>query len=258
MVRGFILVSLAANYQDMFEELFTTAGLISLLTLSFLEIVLGIDNIIFISIIADKVEEKDQKKARVLGLVLALLMRIGLLMGITWMVGATSTLFTLFDHDVSIRDLILFGGGLFLLAKSTTEIHGKIEGGHEDEKSLKRLTLRAAIVQIVLLDAVFSFDSILTAVGLTQQIVIMVLAVIIAMLIMLVFAEKVSNFVNQNPTVKMLALAFLLMIGVLLILDSVHVEVPKGYIYFSIAFSLLVEMLNMQVRKRRAKSKKAA
>lgn len=235
----------------MFEEVFTSAGLVSLLTLSFLEIVLGIDNIIFISIVADKVDKQDQRKARVIGLSLALLMRIGLLMGITWMVGATSTLFTVFEHDVSIRDLILFAGGLFLLAKSTTEIHSKIEGEEEGNKTLKSLTLRAAIVQIVLLDIVFSFDSILTAVGLTQQIVIMVLAVIIAMIIMLIFAEKVSNFVNNNPTIKMLALSFLIMIGVLLILDSVHVEVPKGYIYFSIAFSLLVEILNMQVRKRK-------
>lgn len=238
----------------MFEEVFTTAGLVSLLTLSFLEIVLGIDNIIFISIVADKVEKKDQRKARIIGLSLALLMRIALLMGITWLVGATSSLFTVFNHDVSIRDLILFGGGLFLIAKSTTEIHGKIDGEHEENKNLTKMTLNAAIMQIVLLDIVFSFDSILTAVGLTQQITIMVMAVIIAMVIMLIFAEKVSNFVNNNPTVKMLALAFLLMIGVLLILDSVHVEVPKGYIYFSIAFSLLVEMLNMQVRKRRAKS----
>lgn len=254
VVLALILISLVANYYQMFEEVFTTAGLVSLLTLSFLEIVLGIDNIIFISIVADKVEKKDQRKARVMGLSLALIMRIGLLMGITWLVSATSSLFTVFDHDVSIRDLILFGGGLFLIAKSTTEIHGKIEGEHEENKSPVKMTLSAAILQIVLLDIVFSFDSILTAVGLTQQIVIMVLAVIIAMIIMLIFAEKVSNFVNNNPTVKMLALAFLLMIGMLLILDSVHIEVPKGYIYFSIAFSLLVEMLNMQVRKRGTKT----
>ena len=235
----------------MFEELFTTAGLISLLTLSFLEIVLGIDNIIFISIVSDKLPEHQQGKARTIGLALALLMRIALLMGITWMVTATSPLFTVFDHTVSVRDLILFVGGLFLLAKSTTEIHSKIEGEEEGTTNLKVMTMKGAIVQIVLLDIVFSFDSILTAVGLTQQIVIMVAAVIIAMIIMLVFAKKVSDFVNKNPTIKMLALAFLIMIGVLLILDAFHVEVPKGYIYFSIAFSLAVEMLNLQMRKRR-------
>lgn len=237
-----------------FEVLFTSAGLVSLLTLSFLEIVLGIDNIIFISIVADKVAAENQRKARMIGLTLALLMRVALLMGITWLVGATEPLFTAWGHEVSIRDLILFLGGLFLLTKSTTEIHHKIEGDDESSKVNKNMTLPAAIVQIVLLDIVFSFDSILTAVGLTQDLVIMIAAVIIAMAIMLAFAKMVSDFVNKNPTIKMLALAFLLMIGVLLILDSVHVEVPKGYVYFSIAFSLLVEMLNMWARKRKKRA----
>lgn len=237
-----------------FSVLFTSAGLFSLLTLSFLEIVLGIDNIIFISIVADKVSPKDQRKARVVGLTLALLIRVLLLMGITWLVGATEPLFTVWEHEVSIRDLILFAGGLFLLAKSTSEIHHKIEDEGDGEVKKQRLTLSTAIVQIVLLDIVFSFDSILTAVGLTHDLVIMIAAVIIAMAIMLTFAKLVSDFVNRNPTVKMLALAFLLMIGALLILDSVHVEVPKGYIYFSIVFSLLVEMLNMRARKKKKKA----
>jgi predicted tellurium resistance membrane protein TerC len=235
----------------MFEDLLTTQALVSLLTLSFLEIVLGIDNIIFISIVSDRLPKNQQGKARTIGLALALIMRIALLMGIAWMVSATKPLFTVLEHEVSIRDIILIGGGIFLLAKSTTEIHSKVEGSEEELKAGKALTLGSAIVQIVLLDMVFSFDSILTAIGLTKQIPIMVAAVIIAMIIMLVFAKTVSDFVNRNPTVKVLALAFLLMIGVLLILDGFGVHVPKGYIYFSIAFSLFVEMLNLRMRKRR-------
>lgn len=238
----------------MFEDLLTTQALVSLLTLTFLEIVLGIDNIIFISIISDRLPEHQQGKGRTIGLVIALVMRIALLLGISWMVSATKPLFTLFEHEVSIRDLILIIGGLFLLVKSTTEIHSKIEGEEYQSISKKGLTLATAIVQIVLLDMVFSFDSILTAVGLTDQIIIMIIAVIISMLLMLMFAKTVSEFVNRNPTVKMLALSFLLMIGMLLILDGFHVHVPKGYVYFSIAFSLFVEVLNMRMRK----SKKTA
>lgn len=163
---------------------------------------------------------------------------------------------TLFDFELSARDLILIVGGLFLLAKSTSEIHEKIEGSanDENENGSVSLTLRQAIIQIVLLDVVFSFDSILTAVGLSDQIVIMIAAVIIALLVMLIFAKKVSEFVNRNPTVKMLALAFLIMIGTLLILDGFHVHVPKGYIYFSLAFSLFVELLNQQIRKGKKKN----
>lgn len=237
----------------MLEGLLTTEALISLATLTFLEIVLGIDNIIFISIVSDRLPKEQQGKGRTIGLALALIMRIGLLLGISWMVSATEPLFTLFEHEVSVRDLILILGGLFLLVKSTTEIHSKIEGEEHESATGKALTMSAAILQIVLLDMVFSFDSILTAVGLTNQIPIMIAAVIISMIIMLIFAKKVSEFVNRNPTVKMLALSFLLMIGMLLILDGFHVHVPKGYVYFSIAFSLFVEVLNMRMRKKKKK-----
>ncbi len=242
------------------SDIFTTTALVSLLTLTFLEIVLGIDNIIFISIVAGKLPKSQQKRARTIGLILALVMRVGLLAAISWLASAESSLFELpFSflseeaRSISIRDLILFIGGLFLMSKSTTEIHSKIEGEKEKAaKNAKVLTLNMAVAQIVMLDIVFSFDSILTAVGLTQHLEIMIAAVIIAMLIMLAFSEKVSNFVNDHPTVKMLALSFLLMIGMLLVLDAFAVEVPKGYVYFSIAFSLFVEMLNLRMRKKAA------
>lgn len=226
---------------------------ISLLTLTFLEIVLGIDNIIFISIVSDRLEVKNQAKARTIGLVLAILIRVLLLFGISWIVQLTEPIFTLFDFSLSYRDLILIIGGLFLLAKSTSEIHEKIEGEGEEEKGIEsvKLTIQKAIVQIVLLDIVFSFDSILTAVGLSDQVLIMIIAVVLALVVMLVFAKKVSDFVNRNPTVKMLALAFLIMIGTLLILDGCHVHVPKGYIYFSLVFSLFVEFLNQKLRNKK-------
>lgn len=225
---------------------------ISLLTLTFLEIVLGIDNIIFISIVSDRLPEEHQSKARSIGLILAIAIRVLLLFAISWIVQLTEPIVTLVDFELSVRDLILIVGGLFLLAKSTSEIHEKIEGASETKEESKiKLTLQKAIVQIVLLDVVFSFDSILTAVGLSDQVIIMILAVLIALGVMLIFAKKVSDFVNRNPTVKMLALAFLLMIGTLLILDGCHVHVPKGYIYFSLVFSLLVEFLNQKARKRK-------
>lgn len=224
---------------------------ISLLTLTFLEIVLGIDNIIFISIVSDRLPKESQKKARSLGLLLAIVMRVLLLLGISWIVHLTDPVVTISDFELSWRDIILIAGGLFLLAKSTSEIHEKVEGVEEENFKANKatLTIQKAIFQIVLLDIVFSFDSILTAVGLSDQIIIMVMAVVIALLVMLAFAEKVSNFVNRNPTVKILALAFLIMIGTLLLLDGFHVHVPKGYIYFSLAFSLFVEFLNQRLRK---------
>ncbi|HET6244353.1 MAG: TerC family protein [Bacteroidetes bacterium] len=232
------------------EFLFSLEGLISLLTLTVLEIVLGIDNIIFISIVAGKLPAEKQFKARLIGLSLALIMRIALLFAITWIIGLTKPLFTLFDFTASWRDLILFAGGLFLMAKSTTEIHSKVSGD-EDVKSLikKQMSFSTAVIQIVLLDIVFSFDSILTAIGLTKEFIIMVIAVVIALIIMLVFSGKVSNFVNNHPTVKILALSFLLMIGMLLVFDSFHLHVPKGYVYFSLAFSMFIEVLNLRMRK---------
>jgi len=226
---------------------------ISLFTLTFLEIVLGIDNIIFISIVSDRLPQESQKKARSLGLILAIIMRVLLLLAISWIVHLTDPIVSIMEFDLSWRDLILIAGGLFLLAKSTSEIHEKIEGEEEEKlrSSKAKLTVQKAIFQIVLLDIVFSFDSILTAVGLSDQILIMILAVVIALLVMLIFAEKVSSFVNRNPTVKMLALAFLIMIGTLLLLDGFHVHVPKGYIYFSLAFSLFVEFLNQRLRRKK-------
>lgn|SRR5690554_5721467 len=226
---------------------------ISLLTLTFLEIVLGIDNIIFISIVADKLPKEHQSKARTIGLLLAIVIRVALLFGISWIIHLTEPILTIQDFELSVRDLILIVGGLFLLAKSTSEIHQKIEGDSVEESASKTAmnSVSRAIMQIVLLDVVFSFDSILTAVGLSDEIIIMVCAVVISLLVMLLFAKKISDFVNENPTVKMLALAFLLMIGTLLILDGAHVHVPKGYIYFSLAFSLMVEFLNQKMRKKK-------
>lgn len=241
------------HLQQDFQTLSSAASLISLLTLTVLEVVLGIDNIIFISIVAGKLPRNLQKKARTIGLMLALIMRICLLFSITWVIGMKDPLFTFMDFGATGRDLILFAGGVFLLYKTTMEIHDKIEGKEEENKfSLKKLTLNAAIFQIVIIDIVFSFDSILTAVGLVSNLLIMIFAVIIAMFIMLSFSEKVSDFINDNPTIKMLALAFLLMIGMILIIDAFHVPVPKGYVYFSMAFSLLVESLNIRMHKKKS------
>jgi predicted tellurium resistance membrane protein TerC len=226
---------------------------ISLLTLTFLEIVLGIDNIIFISIVSDRLPQIQQRKARTIGLSLAIIMRVLLLLALSWIVHLTEPILTIMDFELSFRDLILIVGGLFLLAKSTSEIHEKIATDEEGADFAKKgsITMKYAVTQIVLLDIVFSFDSILTAVGLSDQILVMIAAVIIALIVMLVFAAKVSAFVNENPTVKMLALAFLIMIGTLLLLDGFHVHVPKGYIYFSLAFSLFVEFLNQKLRKKK-------
>ncbi|MGI8892624.1 MAG: TerC family protein [Bacteroidia bacterium] len=234
----------------MFDVIFTSAGLISLATLTLMEIVLGIDNIVFISILTDKLPKHQQDKARIIGLSLALFTRILLLLGITWLIGWTQTLLTVFDHEFSGRDLILLAGGLFLLFKSTTEIHSKTIG--EDlnaPKKVKYLSFSNVIFQILLLDIVFSFDSILTAVGLAKEVIIMVVAVVISMIVMILFSGVIARFVNTHPTVKMLALSFLLMIGLLLVIEAFEVHVPKGYVYFAMAFSLFVELLNMRMRR---------
>lgn len=232
------------------EALLTVDGLISLLSLTLMEVVLGIDNIIFISILCNRLPENRQQKARNLGLVLALLMRIMLLFAITWLVGLTEPFLTLFDFDFTYRDIILMAGGLFLIYKSTTEIHHKLEGEETDVKNSPKISgFTSVIFQIILLDIVFSFDSILTAVGLVDNVMIMIVAVIISIGIMILAAGKISDFVNAHPTVKMLALSFLLLIGVLLLVEGFHVHVPKGYIYFAIFFSLVVELLNMRMRK---------
>ncbi|MCF8277240.1 MAG: TerC family protein [Flavobacteriales bacterium] len=225
---------------------------IALLTLTFLEIVLGIDNIIFISIVTDKLPINEQAKGRNIGLMLALVFRIGLLLGITWIIGFSEPLFTVFEHAVSGRDLILMAGGLFLLGKSTTEIHHKLEGVNEDQEqkvAKKALSLSNALIQIVALDMVFSFDSILTAIGLTEHVLIMIGAVVLSMIVMMLFSGVISKFINQHPTLQILALAFLILIGFMLILDALGFHVPKGYIYFAVAFSLVVEMVNMRLRK---------
>jgi predicted tellurium resistance membrane protein TerC len=242
------------DLQQNFQDLFSVQAVISLLTLCILEIVLGIDNIIFIAIVAGKLPERaDQRKARTIGLSLALIIRILLLFSITWVIGLKDPLFYIGDYGATGRDIILFLGGVFLLYKTTIEIHNKIEGRDEEGVNIKKVALNAIIMQIVFIDIIFSFDSILTAVGLVRNILIMVLAVIIAMFIMLWFSERVSDFINKHPTIKMLALAFLLMIGMILILDAFHFEVPKQYIYVSMAFSLLVEGLNMRMRSRKGK-----
>ncbi|MBF8964239.1 TerC family protein [Pontibacter sp. FD36] len=230
---------------------------ISLLTLTFMEVVLGIDNIVFISIIVARLPKEQQAKGRNIGIMLALVFRIILLMFIAAIVSASNPLFSINlpftneDFPVSWRDIILFAGGLFLLAKSVTEIHNKLEGTEEGHNVGEgSMTMGKVLVQIILIDIVFSFDSILTAVGLAQEIVVMVVAVIIAMIIMLVFAKYVSDFVNKHPTVKMLALSFLLLIGFMLVVEALHQHIPKGYIYFAMFFSLMVEMLNMKLRKK--------
>jgi predicted tellurium resistance membrane protein TerC len=227
---------------------------VALLTLIFLEIVLGVDNIIFISIVSSKLPKEQQPKARNIGLLLALVFRVGLLMGISYIVQLTATIFTIdllnFHHDFSWRDIILLGGGLFLIAKSTSEIHHKITNPHNvnEEKNYKG-TLGNIIFQIVLLDIVFSFDSILTAIGLVDQLILMIIAVVVAMLVMMLFTGKISRFIEERPTLQILALSFLILIGVMLVAEAFGEHVPKGYIYFSVAFSLIVEVLNLRLRK---------
>lgn len=261
------------DFGTQFSHLFSIDGLISLLTLAVLEIVLGIDNIIFISIVAGKLDSKqEQKSARFWGLLLALVMRIGLLFGITWIIGLREALFTLpleetfrsmgLQHpleaaQVTGRDIILFCGGVFLFAKTISEIHEKMDMADDSEEELKEkkksYSLIGIILQIVLIDIVFSFDSILTAVGIVNEVIIMIAAVMVSMMIMMAFSGKVSEFIEKHPTVKMLALAFLLMIGFLLVLESFDVHVPKPYVYCSMAFAFIVEILNMRARRKKTK-----
>jgi predicted tellurium resistance membrane protein TerC len=222
---------------------------IALLTLTALEIVLGIDNVVFISILAGKLPHDQQARARRLGLLLAMGMRIALLFAITWVIRLTSPLFEVLGQEISGRDIILIGGGLFLIAKSTHEIHQKLEG--EEGHSSKRIppSFASVLVQIMLLDIVFSLDSVITAVGMVDEIAIMIAAVVIAIGFMMVFAGPVSAFVERHPTVKMLALSFLLLIGVVLIAEGLDQHISKGYIYFAMAFSVFVEMLNLRLKK---------
>jgi predicted tellurium resistance membrane protein TerC len=231
------------------EWLSDPAAWTALLTLTILEIVLGVDNIIFISILSDRLPPDQRAKARTVGLLLAMFMRIALLLSIGWIIGLTQPLFTAFGHAFSGRDLILIGGGLFLLYKATTEIHAKLEGEeHVQEAGAGTATFSSVIIQIVLLDIVFSLDSVITAVGLTDTISIAVVAVVVAVGVMLVAAGPLAEFVNQHPTVKILALSFLLLIGMTLVADGLGQHIPKGYIYFAMAFSVFVELLNLRFR----------
>jgi predicted tellurium resistance membrane protein TerC len=231
---------------------------ISLLTLSFLEIVLGVDNIIFISIVASKLREDQQEKARKLGLSLAMFFRIGLLLTITWMIRLTAPLFTIgfikgddgLPVGISWKDIILFAGGVFLIAKSTLEIHHKLEQSSQPDSTKTYSGFNAVIIQIILVDAVFSFDSILTAIGLVDNVIIMIIAVVISMMVMIGYSGIITRFINKHPTLQMLALTFLIVIGILLIAESFHQEISKSYIYTAIAFSLTVELLNMRLRKK--------
>ena len=226
-------------------------SLIALLTLTVLEIVLGIDNIIFISILSGKLPAESQNKARLTGLALAMLTRIALLFSISLVMRLTAPLFAVLGNEISGRDIILISGGLFLIAKATHEIHEKLEG--DDTEGGRKVkvypSFKLVIIQILLLDVVFSLDSVITAIGMADRVIIMVIAVIIAVIFMMIFARGISNFVMKHPTVKILALSFLLLIGVSLIAEGFEQHIPKGYIYFSMAFSVFVEMLNLKLRK---------
>lgn len=240
----------------MFDFLLSADGWVSLLTLIVMEIILGIDNIIFISLIADRLPKQQQQRGRGIGLSLALLVRIGLLFSISFLIHLTNPLLTIRGFELSIRDVILMIGGIFLLYKTTHEIHQKIEGDESSSTRGGKMAFSAVITQIVIIDVVFSVDSILTAVGLVDHVAIMIIAVTAAMLVMLAFSKVVSEFINRHPTIKMLALSFLLMIGVLLVADGLHYHVEKKYLYFAMAFSFLVEFLNMRERKVKDKKKK--
>lgn len=235
---------------------FSTEAITALLTLTAMETVLGIDNIIFISILVGRLPKENQNKIRNLGIGLALVIRIALLFSISWIMTLKEPLFSIFSQIFSGRDLILLGGGLFLLAKSTFEIHHKVEGDpevhlhHAEENSKKKISPNWMLFQILLLDIVFSLDSVITAVGMSDQVMIMVVAMLISMVIMLLSASSISDFVEKHPTIKILALSFLLLIGVMLVMESLGAHVSKGYIYFAMGFSLAVEMLNMRYRRK--------
>jgi len=231
------------------DAFLTTDGIIALITLTFLEVVLGVDNVIFISILSSKLPPALQPRARRVGLLAAMVMRILLLMSIAWIIRLTAPLITVFGRDISGRDLILLGGGLFLLGKATLEIHERLEGEEGHGSASVTASFAAVIAQIMLLDVVFSLDSVITAVGMAEDLSVMVVAVVLAVGIMMVSAEPISAFVNRHPTVKVLALSFLLLIGVSLVGDGLGMHIPKGYIYFAMGFSVFVEMINLRVRR---------
>ncbi|MEO8527184.1 MAG: TerC family protein [Caldimonas sp.] len=234
----------------MLELLSDPNAWIALATLTALELVLGIDNIVFISILVDKLPAAEQKRARLIGLFLAMFMRVGLLLVLSWIIGLTAPLFTVLAQEISGRDLILIGGGLFLIWKSTAEIHQSLEGAEGQTAAAVKAKFLAVIAQIIVVDMVFSLDSIITAVGMVDELAVMIAAVVISVAMMMAFAAAIGRFVNEHPTIKMLALAFLVVVGVVLIAEGFDQHVPKGYIYFAMAFSVGVEMLNIRMRRR--------
>ena len=238
------------------EWISTPEAWIALLTLTALEIVLGIDNIIFISILVDRLPDHQQKKARLIGLGLAMIMRILLLLSLSWVMDLKDTLFAVMNHEVSGRDLILLGGGLFLIWKSTQEIHHSLAGETEETQGTSKATMGSVLVQIALLDIVFSLDSVITAVGMADEIAVMIIAIVIAIGVMMFFAQAIGEFVENNPTIKMLALSFLILVGTALLGEGMHFHIPKGYIYFAMAFAIVVEMLNLKIRKNTSESVK--
>jgi predicted tellurium resistance membrane protein TerC len=237
----------------MFSWLADPHAWVALATLTLLELVLGIDNIVFITILAGRLPADRRPLARKLGLALAMITRILLLLSLAWVIGLTEPMFTVASFAISGRDLILLGGGLFLLAKSTHEIHQKLEGAHGEHQVKGGVSFNGVIFQIMLLDIVFSLDSVITAVGMVEQVGVMITAVILSVVLMILFANPVGNFVERHPTVTMLALSFLLLIGSTLVAEGLHFHFPRGYIYFAMGFSLLVEMLNLRLRNKRAK-----
>ncbi len=237
----------------MLELLASPQAWIALATLTALELVLGIDNIIFISILVDKLPKAQRERARRIGLFMAMFMRIGLLLVLAWIVGLVAPLFTVLGQEISGRDLILILGGLFLVWKATNEIHGSLEGEEGEASSAVKGTFTAVILQIMVIDIVFSLDSIITAVGMVDDVRIMIAAVILSVALMMLFARPIGEFVSNHPSIKMLALSFLVVVGVVLIAEGFDHRVPKGYVYFAMAFSVAVEMLNIHARKRRVK-----
>jgi predicted tellurium resistance membrane protein TerC len=231
------------------DAFLTSDGLLALVTLTFLEIVLGVDNVIFISILSSRLPASEQTRARRTGLLAAMLMRIALLVSIAWIVRLTAPLFTVFGRAIAGRDLILIGGGLFLMGKATVEIHDRLEGEEGHVSARVGPSFGAVIAQIMLLDIVFSLDSVITAVGMAESVAIMVAAVVLSVAIMMVAAEPISTFVSRHPTVKVLALSFLLLIGISLVGDGLGMHIPKGYIYFAMGFSVSVELINLRLRR---------
>ncbi|MBK9283589.1 MAG: TerC family protein [Sphingobacteriaceae bacterium] len=240
----------------MFEGIFTIESVLSLLSLTVMEILLGIDNVIFVSIVMSRLNTSDAKKASMIWMVSGIIMRISLLFILVFLIKGESVLFNLFNHPVQLKDLIMLGGGLFLLVNSTLEIHNKVEGANEEGEEAKtnlKKGFKAIIIQILLIDLVFSMDGIITAIGMANKLPIMATAVLISMIVMFYYSPKIASFINKHPTFKILALSFLVLIAVLLVIEGIHVEnihIPKGYIYFAMAFSFIVELLNLRFRKK--------